>query len=478
MALSGLQVYKLLPKTNCKDCGFPTCMAFAMQLAAGKVDLDRCPHVAEDIIAELSEAAAPPVRRLTLGAGGRAVTVGEETVMYRHERRFEHAPLLALRLGDALSDDEFSSALDAFRALAFDRVGQTLQPGGLAIASADAVRLASRAALAQERTQAPLVLMSSDAAALRAAAAPLAAARPLLYAADSGNLEDMVAVALELDLPLVLQGGDWEAAGQLAERAMGLGLKDIVLETLPRNLQEALRDQTLIRRAAVKKKSKPLGFPTLALPGILVASAGAASPGSSAAAMGSGVDAARQGRWSASGPDPLLATVFAAFFVAKYASIIVVDTIDPAQLLPLLVLSQNLYTDPQRPMQVEEGIYPLNDPGPESPVLLTTNFSLTYFTVAGEVENGRLPAWLLVMNVEGQSVLTAWAAGKFVPEAIAPFVKKSGVAEKVRHRRLLIPGYVAQISGELEEELGGEWQVVVGPREAADIPRFLRGPEK
>jgi len=451
-----------LPKTNCKDCGFPTCMAFAMQLAAGKVELEKCPHVAEEIAAELGEAAAPPVRRLTLGTGERAVTVGEETVMYRHERRFEHAPLLAVRLGEEVTDQEFSRALVAFRDMAFDRVGQTLRPGGLALASDHAELLAARAMQAHQVTGAPLLLLSSDPTVLRAAAAPLAAARPLLCAADAESLPGMAAVALDLNLPLVLRAGGVEAVAALATQAVALGLKDLVLDTSPATLQEALRDHTFIRRAAVKQRSKSLGFPTLAQPWHLARARGAAAGTMS---IGGGESLA---------VDPLLGTLYASFFIAKYAAVIILETLDPAQLLPLLVLSQNLYTDPQRPMQVDAGVYPLNDPGPDSPVLLTTNFSLTYFTVAGEVENGRVPAWLLVMDVEGQSVLTAWAAGKFVPEAIAPFVRTSGVAEKVSHRRLLIPGYVAQISGELEEELGGEWQVTVGPREAADIPRFLR----
>ena len=209
------------------------------------------------------------------------------------------------------------------------------------------------------------------------------------------------------------------------------------------NLQDALRDQTYIRRAAIKKKFRALGFPTISFPCRMT-------------------------------DDPMLKTVFAGVFVAKYAGIIVIDTIDPAQVLPLLILSQNIYTDPQRPMQMDQGIYPINDPGPDSPLLITTNFSLTYFTLAGEVEASKVPTWLLVMDTEGQSVLTSWAAGKFVADAIAIFVKKSGIDEKINHRKIIIPGYVAQISGELEEELA-DWEVVVGVREAADVPRYLRG---
>ena len=442
VALSGLQVYKLLPKTNCKDCGFPTCMAFAMQLAGGKVEIEKCPHVSPELAAELGEAAAPPIRKITVGVGERAVTVGEETVMFRHERRFEHAPGLALLLDDSVSADTFDALLETFVAQEFERVGQTLRVQMLAVASEDADRLAGRAARAST-TEAPVVLMSASAAALRAAATPIADHRPLLYAATSANFDEMTALAGELGLPLVVKGSGLEETTALAAKALGAGLRDLVLDSSPATLADALRDLTLARRAAIKKRVKEAGFPMFAAPCRMAA-------------------------------DPMQKTLYASFFVCKYAGFVLIDSLDPAHVYPLLVLCQNIYTDPQRPMQVDQGIYPLNNPGADSPVLLTTNFSLTYYTVAGEVENSRMPAWLMVMDVEGQSVLTAWAAGKFVPDAIAPFVQKSGVTEKVDHRRLYIPGYVAQISGELEEELGDEWQVVVGPREAADIPRFLR----
>jgi acetyl-CoA decarbonylase/synthase, CODH/ACS complex subunit gamma len=442
LALSGLQIFKLLPKTNCKDCGFPTCMAFALQLAAGKAELSQCPSVTPAAAAELGAAAAPPVRKVTVGAGPLAVTLGEETVLYRHEKRFEHPPGFAILADDSVDDARFQELLDTFKAQEFDRVGQVLRARLIAVESADAGRLAARALKAHEETGAGIVLMSTDATALRAAAEPLAAAKPLLYAADAGTFDAVCAVAKDLGVPFVVKAPTLEELEALGEKCAVAGLNEVVLDTMPATLGDALRDQTFVRRAAIKKRVRGLGFPTIAFPCRMT-------------------------------DDPLLKPVFASVFVEKYAGIIVLDTLDPAQMLPLLVLCQNIYTDPQRPMQMDKGIYPINDPGRDSPVLVTTNFSLTYFTVAGEIEASKVPVWLLVMDSEGMSVLTAWAAGKFVADAIAPFVKACGIQEKVDHRTIMIPGYVAQISGELEQELG-DWKVVVGVREAADLPRYLR----
>jgi len=441
VALSGLQIFKLLAKTNCKDCGFPTCMAFAMQLAAGKAELDKCPHVTDEVKAELGEASAPPVRKVTIGSGDYAVSVGEETVLYRHEKRFENPPGIAVYVGDDTDDSAFEQKLETFKTQEFERVGQVLRAKMFAIESADAGRLADRAKKASD-TGAAVVLMSEDAAALKQAAEPIKAKKPLLYAATAENFDQVSAAAKELNVPFAITAPDLDQLAELGQKAIDGDFKEVVLDPMSANLKDALRDQTYIRRAAIKKKFRALGFPTIAFPCKMT-------------------------------DDKNLQVVYAGVFVAKYAGIIVLDTSDPGHLMPLLVLAQNIYTDPQRPMQMDQGVYPLNDPSEDSPVLLTTNFSLTYFTVAGEIEASKVPTWLLVMDTEGQSVLTSWAAGKFVADAIAPFVKKSGIEEKIKHRKIVIPGYVAQISGELEEELS-DWEVVVGVREAADVPRYLR----
>lgn len=442
MGLSGLAIYKQLPKTNCRDCGLATCMAFAMQVAAGKISVERCPHLSPDVAASLEQATAPPVQEVCVGVGSRAITVGGETVLYRHERRFEHAPALVLMLDDTLSDEQFTSLLGAFESQSFERVGEELRVQMVGVASKDEARLKARA-LAACATGAPVMIMSAEAAALRAAASAVASSRPLLHAADLHSIDELARFAADKDLPLVVRGNGLEEAAALAKRARELGVSQVVIDSGAQSPAFAFRDLVLARRAAVLEGRRELGHPLIVFPDFVPS-------------------------------NPLMHLVLSAVFVCKYASFVVIRTIDPACVYPLLTLSQNIYSDPQRPMQVSPGIYPINNPGAESPVLITTNFSLTYYIVSGEVENSRVPAWLLVMDVDGQSVLTAWAAGKFVPEAIAPFVRTCGIADQVNHRRLTIPGYVAHISGDLAEELGAEWRVDVGPREAADLPHYLR----
>ena len=443
MALSGLQIFKLLAKTNCKECGFPTCMAFAMQLAAGKAELDQCPYVSEEAKAALGEASAPPVRKVTVGAGDLAVTVGEETVMYRHEKRFENMPGLGVMITDEMDDARVATLMGQLREQRFNYVGRTLRPRVAAIKAADGAALAALAAKVDAGCGAALVLISDDAAALKAAAEPLKDKKPLLYAASEANFDAVAAVAKELDVPFAIKADSLDKLAEMGQKALDGDFKDVVLDPSSASLGDVLMDQTLIRRAAVRKTFRALGFPTIGFPCNMT-------------------------------DDPMLEAVYASVFIAKYAGFVILSDLEPARTLPLLYLSQNIYTDPQKPMQMDQGIYPINDPGPEAPILVTTNFSLTYFTVSSEVEASKVPAWLAIMDVEGQSVLTAWAAGKFVADAIAPFLKKSGIEEKAPHRNVVIPGYVAQISGELEEELGDGWQVQVGVREAADIPKFLR----
>lgn len=443
MALSGLQIFKLLAKTNCKECGFPTCMAFAMQLAAGKAELDQCPYVSDEAKAALGEASAPPVRKVTVGTGDMAVTVGEETVLYRHEKRFEHLPGLGVLITDEMDEAQAASLLTQLKQTEFNYVGQNLRPRVAAVKSADPAKLAKLAAMAVEIACAAVVIMSDDAAALKAAAEPIKDNKPLLYAANESNFDAVAAVAKELDVPFAIKADTLDKLAELGQKALDGDFKEVVLDPSSSSLGDVLMNQTLIRRAAIRKTFRALGFPTIGFPCLMTG-------------------------------DKMLEAVYASVFIAKYTGFVILSDLDPARVMPLLYLSQNIYTDPQRPMQMDQGVYPINDPGPDSPILVTTNFSLTYFTVSSEVEASKVPAWLCIMDVEGQSVLTAWAAGKFVADAIAPFLKKSGIEEKAPHRKVVIPGYVAQISGELDEELGEGWEVQVGVREAADIPKFLR----
>jgi acetyl-CoA decarbonylase/synthase complex subunit gamma len=440
---SGIEILKLLPKTNCGECGQPTCLAFAMNIAAGKMELSACPYVSEEARAALAESAAPPIREVTIGTGPDKVTVGGETVLFRHEKTFFHRPGLALLVTDAMTDTEVDGRIAAFAAHRYDRVGMVLSAELIAVQSTTGQkeRFAQLVKKAGEKA-AGVILMSDDPAVMEAGLAAAAEKRPLIYAAGQTNADAMADLALKYKCPLAVAAPDVSALSALVERVMARGVTDIVLDSGSASAGRVLFDQTSIRRLALKRQ-KSLGFPTIAFPGR-----------------------------AAGGFEEEMLTANLA--VAKYAGIVVVSDIRGEGIFPLLVSRLNIYTDPQRPMMTAQGVYPINNPNDGSPLLVTSNFSLTYFIVSGEMESSRVPSWLLVLDTEGLSVLTAWAAGKFAGDLVAGLMKKTGLAERVSHKKVVIPGYVAVISGELEEELGGGWEVIVGPREAAHIPRFLR----
>jgi acetyl-CoA decarbonylase/synthase complex subunit gamma len=444
MGLSGLAIYKLLPKTNCKECGFPTCLAFAMKLAALQAELSACPYVSEEAKAALDAASAPPIRLVTLGAGDRKVAAGNETVLFRHEKTFYHQPGVFFRLRDDEPADGFTSKVKAIAAYKVERVGISMGASGVAIECKSGNAQTFGACVAQAvAVGLPVILISDTPAALEAGLEAAQGQSPLIYAAKDGNWEAMAALAVQYKVPLAVQGtGDLSALAAMTQKLDAKGVKDLVLDPGTRGWDDSLSAFTQLRRLALKKNLRALGFPIIAFPG-----EGA-------------IDADDE-------------ALLAAQCVSKYVGYIVLEHFEPAVLYPLLTLRQNIYTDPQKPIQVSPGLYEIGKPGAQSPLLVTTNFSLTYFSVAGEVEGSGIPAWLLIADAEGMSVLTAWAAGKFDAERIAKSVKATGVPDKISHRKIIIPGYVASISGELEEELPG-WQVLVGPREAIGIPAFLK----
>jgi len=445
MGLTGIQIFKLLPKTNCKECGVPTCLAFAMNLAAGKAELSACPYVSEEARAILSEAAAPPIRPLAIGSGENVVKIGGETVLFRHEKTFVNKPGLAILISDAMPETEINGRLKRFKELKYERVGLTLRPEMVAVKneSGDSEKFVALIKKVKAETDAVLILMSDKVEALTAGVKASADRVPLIYAATNGNAEALANLAKEYKCSLAIKADNLENLSQISERLTAAGLKDLVLDSGSRTLRKAFEDQVFIRRAALLQRNRSLGFPTITFPCEMT-------------------------------KDPMKEALIAATFVAKYAGIIVLSDLQGESLFPLLVERLNIYTDPQRPMMMQQGIYPIGNPTEDSPVLVTTNFSLTYFIVSGEIESSRVPSWLLVMDTEGLSVLTAWAAGKFVGDAIGAFIKKSGITEKVKHRKVVIPGAVAAVSGDLEEELGSGWEVKIGPREAAHIPAYLK----
>jgi len=445
MALTGIEIFKKLPKTNCGECGVPTCLAFAMKLAAGQAELAACPHVSEQAKAELEEASAPPIRPLAIGKGDKALKIGGETVMFRHEKRFVNPTGIAVLVSDKMSDSEVDSRLKKFNDLKFERVGLHLQADLVAIKgeTGDPAKFEALAKKVKEKVDGRgVVLMSEDPKVLAAGDKAIADQKPLLYAATKGNAEAMAQLAKEVSCPLAVKAQSLDELAELTGKLTAAGLKDLVLDSGARTPRKVLEDQIIIRRAALMKKFRPLGFPTITFPCEMA-------------------------------DDPMKETLLASMLVAKYAGIVVLSDLDGHSLFPLLVERMNIFTDPQRPMATTEGIYEIGGPNENSPVLITSNFSLTYFIVSGEIEGSRIPSWLLVKDTEGLSVMTAWAAGKFGADVIAPFVKKCGIAEKVKHRKLVIPGYAAVISGELEEELP-DWKIHIGPREAAHIPAYLK----
>jgi len=443
VALTGMEIFKNLPKTNCGQCGIPTCLAFAMKLAAGGASLEQCPHVSEEAKALLSEASAPPMRGVTIGEGEYALKVGEELVMHRHEKTFFNPPGFALLIEDTEDGAAVDSRLASLKEVVYERVGQTLRANLVAVknVSGDAGKFADMVKKVAGATEYPLILMAGPDA-IEAAMGAADLKKPLLYAATADNVDAMGELSKKYGAPLAVKGSSLDELGEITTKLDGMGLKDLVIDMGSRTLKDTFQNLIFTRRAALKKKQKPYGYPTIVVP-------------------------------AEETEDDMMETVHAAVYTIKYGGVIVVRDLSPEKAYALFVLRQNIYTDPQRPMQVDQGFYPINNPTEDSPVLITTNFSLTYFIVSSEIEGSKQPAWLGVVDTDGLSTLTAWAAGKFVPERIASFVSKSDIKDKVKHNTVVIPGYVAQISGELEDELSG-WKVVVGPREAADIPSFLK----
>lgn len=441
MALTGLEIYKLLPQTNCKECSFPTCLAFAMKLAAKQAELKACPYVSEESKAKLEAASAPPIRLVEIAGEEGKLAVGNETVLFRHEKTFFHRPGLFLRLKDSLPVEDLkkqAADADAYKA---DYVGIPLLLDGFAVESCgDPAAFAAAIQAVRSVTKKPLILLASAPETAKAGVEAAAGTRPLLHAATSANWQAMADVAKAGKVPLAVKADTLDELAALTESLTKAGLEDLVLDPGVKNAKDSLEKLTWIRRLAVKKNVRALGFPMITFPGA-------------------------DGK-----ADEVL---LAAEHIAKYAGFIVLEKFDPASLYGLLVLRQNIYTDPQKPIQVQPGLYEINNPKDSSPVLVTTNFSITYFAVANEVEGSGWPAWLVVTDAEGMSVLTAWAAGKFDSERIAKAVKGVGVENKVAHRKVIIPGQVAVLSGELEGDLTG-WTIMVGPREAVDIGAFLK----
>jgi acetyl-CoA decarbonylase/synthase complex subunit gamma len=447
MPIAGSEIVKMLPgKKPCKDCGFPTCFAFAMKLASGGATVDKCPYLSEEVKAKLLDLLAPPIKLVTIGSGESAVNIGNEEVIYRHEKTFVHPPGIALLISDKEDNAKVEEKIKKIKELQFPWVGVTLKADLLALRfeSGDKDKFLTLVKKVYDSTDLGMILISENLDVLFAARDICADRHPVLYPITKENIDTAIPKIKENVTPIGLHGHSVEELIPMTAKLKDAGIEELVLDPGSKSLLDAVRDQTFIRKAALKQGFKSLGYPTIGFPCFMA-------------------------------KDGLKEMLLGSTFVNKWASIIVLSDFDQYSLLPLLVQRLNIYTDPRFPMAVEEKYYEVGEPDESSPVLVTSNWALTYFLVSSAVEATKVAAYICVKDAEGLGVLTAWAAGKFSGDSVGTFIRKSGIADKVKHRKLVIPGKVARIKGELEDALNLEWEIIVGPKETTGIGAYLPG---
>ena len=444
MALKGLDIFKLTPKTNCKQCGVPTCMAFSMKVAQGSLPLEKCPFITDEVKDQLSEATAPPMKTVKVGEH----SLGGETVLERHEKTFVSKTLYAMKVSCANDDARNDELLERAVKVDYDRIGERMYCEFIFVEAAEGedarfLELVKKAA-ALDRD---LILSCADSALAKQALALCAGKNVILAGANAGNLEAMNAAANEAKAVLAVSGESLEQLHDTAAALEKLGNKNFILNTTGATVKETFRNTVEVRRGAIKGGDRTFGYPSL-------------------------VDVS-----ALSGGDAHMEAAYAALFTAKYGSIVVLTEMDYAKALPLYGLRQNIFTDPQKPMKVDPGIYRINGADENSICMITVDFALTYFIVSGEVERSGIPVNLLISDAGGYSVLTAWAAGKFSASSIAKFIEEQQIEDKIKNRVLVLPGKVAVLKGEVQEKLPN-WQVIVGTNEAVEIIRFLKDLQK
>ena len=443
MAVKGLDIFKLSPKKNCKECGSPTCMAFCMKVAQGAVPITKCPYMSEEAIALLSEATQPPMKTIEVGAH----KLGGETVMMRHEKTLVNRNLFAATLCTCMDDATVEARLEGIKKVDYERIGEREMVECVFVHdagdSAKFVELCKKAAALPDRT---VIIDTKDVETAKAAVEAIKNNKPILNGANKDTFAAMNEIAKAAGLVLGVSGADLSELHDTVAELEKAGNKNLILDVTASTIKETFANAVLVRRSAIKDGDKTFGYPSIVNLGVLC------------------------------NHDEHLETALAAMFVVKYGSIIVMDKVGYAEALPLYGLRQNIFTDPQKPMKVAPGIYPVNGAGPDDPCALTVDFALTYFLVSGELERSKVPVNLLITDASGMSVLTAWAAGKFSSTSVKKFFDEFDVASKINNRTLIIPGKVAVMKGEIQDKLP-EWNVVVGTREAVELVKYLRDGE-
>lgn len=439
--LSAMDIYQELPQTDCGDCNFPTCMAFAMQLASKQVSLDQCPHVSSEAEESLADSSAPPMRIVNIGNGNDDVEVGGETVQYRHEEKFYRPTAVAIELDDSVEEPELKEKVNRVNELQFERVGEKISVDLLTLKNnvLDPEGYGELVEIVDEESEVPLYLSSRDPEAIKQGLTRLSNGNPLVGIATKDNWKEMANLAREYEAPLAVSGEDLSELADLTERISDEGAEELVLNPQADSISKYLEKLTKLRRLAVEEEFSPLGYPVLA-----------------------NVDSS----------DPFQQVADGASHILKYASILSLDTTNSWQILPLLTVRQHIYIDPQVQNSVEAKLYEVGDPGPDSPVLFTTNFQLTYYSLEGEIEDSGFSAYVSVMDTDGLGVLNAYADDQLTGEGIAETIEDQGAMDKVDHNNLIIPGLVGMLRMTIQEE--GGWDVIVGPEDAASLPRFLR----
>ncbi|MBC5997485.1 acetyl-CoA decarbonylase/synthase complex subunit gamma [Romboutsia ilealis] len=445
MALKALDIFKLTPKKNCKDCGFPTCMAFSMKVASGAVEVEKCPHMSNDAIAKLSEATAPLMKSLKVGAKESEYTLGGETVLFRHEKTLVSRNRFAVQFCDSMSEEAIDAKIANMKLVDYIRIGEEMKVEFALVkynGNKDAyVSLINK--LKSSELKIAYIIDCEDAEVAKEAVSLLDGTNPIVYGANKENYSAMIDVVKGANLALGVKASSLEELYSTVETIQAAGYKELILDVTGENIKDTYTNAVQVRRISLKEQDRTFGYPSIVFANKL------------------------------SNDNPMMEVALSSVFTIKYGSIIVLDDINYSKALPLFALRQNIYTDPQRPMRVEPKIYPINNPDENSPVLVTVDFALTYFIVSGDIERSKVPCWLVIPDAGGYSVLTSWAAGKFGGNSIAAFVKECGIAEKTKNRDLIIPGKVAVIKGDLEENLP-DWNIIIGTEESMEIPKFLK----
>ncbi len=436
MALTGLEIFKLLPNKNCNECGVPTCLAFAMKLAAKSAEPTLCPYISEESMNILGASQSPPIKKLNFKLGNNSYEIGAETILYRHEKTFINKTLIALEISDNLSDSDFSNKINEIKFYEFERVGEKLECECISLKndSNNKENFINKFKNIQQLNK--IIILSNINPDILNDIMQIENnhSRLIINSINKSDIDAYANLIKDKEIKAVLSSDNLNDLFDITETAENLGIKNIILKTQSDTISQLLEKNISLRRLAINKSFKPSGYPIL------------------------------------TESDDQINSIITG--VCKYSSIVILKKYNGASLFPLLTLRQNIYTDPQKPLQIQPGIYDVGEPKEDSPLIVTTNFSLTYFIVSGEIENSPYNARLLITDSEGMSVLTAWSANKFSAQLIAKSLINSNIEQKISHKKLIIPGYVAILKGELEDELSG-WDIMVGPQEASDLSPYL-----